>query len=68
MGRTKGVRAPSRLVRRAVAGVVAVGRRLRSSVPPLARSAFDAVREGVATMREDLRPFMRTVKHPGQRP
>jgi hypothetical protein len=68
MRRTKGGAGRAPLVRRGVVHMIAVGRRLRSAAPPLARSAFDAVREAVAAMRDDLRPFTRTVKHPGQRP
>jgi hypothetical protein len=68
MPRTNGVAAARvRSLRRAIERIAAAGRQVLHSARPLARSAFGAVREVASTIHDDLRPFIRTVKHPGRR-
>lgn len=56
-----------RSVRRAIERIAAAGRQVLDSARPLARSAFGAVREISSTLHDDLRPFLRTLKHPDRR-
>jgi hypothetical protein len=56
-----------RSARRAIERIAAAGRQVLHSARPLARSAFGAVREVASTIRDDLRPFLSTLKHPDRR-